>query len=72
MPLALLESTNIKHSSVIRWVKEYGEQIENIFPVDKTKRHCKVIELDEMWHYVGKKTKIVDLDCFCQGHPLGG
>ena len=47
----------VNHSSVIRWVKEYGEQIENIFPVDKTKRHCKVIELDEMWHYVGKKNK---------------
>ena len=47
----------VNHNSVIRWVKEYGEEIEKIFPVDKTKKYCKVIEIDEMWHYVGKKNK---------------
>ena len=45
----------VNHNSVIRWVKEYGEEIEKTFPVDKTKKHCKVIEIDEMWHYIGKK-----------------
>ena len=61
---------DVNHNSVIRsegmpvaWVRKYGEEIEKTFPVDKTKKHCKVIEIDEMWHYVGKKTKIVDLDC---------
>ena len=40
------------------WVKEYGEEIEKTFPIDKTKKHGKVIEIDEMWHYVEKKQKL--------------
>ena len=67
MPVA-----KVNHNSVIQWVKQYGEEIEKTFPVDKTKKHCKVIEIDEMWHYVEKKTKIVGLDCFCHRHPFGG
>ena len=38
--------------------KKYGEEIEKTFPVDKTKKHCKVIEIDEMWHHVEKKRKL--------------
>ena len=48
---------NVNHNSVIQWVKKYGEEIEKTFSVDKTKKHCKVIEIDEMWHYVEKKNE---------------
>lgn len=48
---------NVHHKSVQRWVMLYAEQMQKQFPVDKKARHVRVIQLDEMWHYVGKKNK---------------
>lgn len=48
---------NVNYNSVIRWVKEYGSELEKTFPKDKAHRHCRVIEIDEMWHFVGKKNE---------------
>ena len=42
------------------------KKLKRPFRLIKQKNTAKVIEIDEMWHYVGKKIKIVDLDCFCQ------
>ncbi|MCB9809681.1 IS1 family transposase [Candidatus Peribacteria bacterium] len=46
---------NVSHQSVQQWIKRYASQMQKQFPIDKKARHVRVIQLDEMWHYVGKK-----------------
>ena len=48
---------NISHMSVMRWVKDLANQIHSIKTAQQGDSiHATFMELDEMWHYVGKKT----------------
>jgi transposase-like protein len=48
---------DISHMSVMRWVKDLAKQIQSIREAERGESiHATIMELDEMWHYVGKKT----------------
>ena len=51
----------ISNVIVMHWVRELGEEIEK-FRKPKAEQ-VSVMELDEMWHYVSKKTKNLVVDC---------
>jgi hypothetical protein len=47
----------VSHMSVMRWVKDLAHQIQTIKSAQQGESiHATLMELDEMWHYVGKKT----------------
>lgn len=43
----------VSHVAVQAWIREVGEGIQQLKPVYPAK--VEQIEMDEMWHYVGKK-----------------
>ena len=47
--------TGVSHVSVMNWVKELGERIEELRP--QNGGQVNVMELDEMWHFVKKSNK---------------
>ncbi len=48
----------VSHVSLQRWVRELSHQIQSIKAAQQPeeKYHATIMELDEMWHFVGKKT----------------
>ena len=47
----------VSHVSLQRWVRDLSRQIINIKAAQLEERcHARIMELDEMWHFVGKKT----------------
>jgi transposase-like protein len=52
---------NVSNVAVLNWVRNLSEIIEQFnkeFKNEKAfKEPIKIIELDEMWHYIGKKNK---------------
>ena len=49
---AIAKFLNINHSIVYRWIKEVGK----IMPEPVVSDKIREIEIDEMWHFVKKKT----------------
>jgi transposase-like protein len=49
--------TGISNVTVMRWVRTLGEKIQEEKPVSKQK--VAIMELDELWHFIGKKTKML-------------
>ena len=45
--------TGVSHVTVMRWVKALADKIESSTPQEE--KRVAIMELDEMWHYVGKK-----------------
>ena len=45
---------NVSHVAVIKWIKKYGEQLNEL----KTDKPVKVIELDELHSYISSKKTI--------------
>ena len=43
---------NVSNVSVMKWIKSLAASFEH---TRVAPRHCEVIELDEMWHFVQKK-----------------
>lgn len=46
----------ISNVSVLRWIRALAGKIE-LRSEEKIPNHFRVIEIDEMWHYIGKKNK---------------
>lgn len=46
----------VSNVSVLKWIRSFGEKIKELRQKAKPEE-VKVIELDEMWHYVQKKEK---------------
>ena len=46
---------NVSHVAVIKWIKKYGEQLKDLKTEGKPVR---IIELDEMYSYIGRKKTI--------------
>ena len=53
--------TGISHVTVMRWVRALAERINENTSEDN--RRVAIMELDEMWHFVGKKRQMLGLDC---------
>ena len=47
--------TGVPHTTVMRWVKKLGDDIERFRPQSGEVEPVSVMELDEMWHFVQKK-----------------
>lgn len=45
----------VSNVSVLKWVRKYATHIDQL-PITLPKK-CSVIEIDEMWHYIGKKNR---------------
>ena len=56
----------VSNVAVLKWVRAAGELIEAYHHqrVNQEQVPVEVIELDELWHYTGKKKKAMDLDSF--------
>lgn len=47
----------VSNVSVLRWIKKFGEQAEQLHLEEARKlRKISTMEIDEMYHYIGKKT----------------
>ena len=44
----------VSNVSVLRWIRELANNTQR---EEKEAKHCRVIEIDEMWHYLGKKNR---------------
>ena len=53
--------TGVSHTTVMRWVKRLGDDIERFRPQTDEVDPVSVMELDEMWHFVQKKEQMLDL-----------
>ena len=49
--------TGVPHTTVMRWVHKLGDDIERFRPQTDEVEQVSVMELDEMWHFVQKKSK---------------
>jgi len=49
----------VSHSSVIKWIKKYGEQLSDV----KNEKPVSIVEMDEPHSYIGQKKLLLDLDC---------
>ena len=48
----------VSHVSLQRWVKDMAGQIQSLKASQEIGvKHATLMEIDEMWHYVGKKTE---------------
>ena len=47
--------TGVAHTTVMRWVRELGDDIERFREDTGEIEPVSVMELDEMWHFVQKK-----------------
>lgn len=47
----------VSNVSVLRWIRTYAKTWGNKVPKVTPSRHCRVIEIDEMWHYIQKKNR---------------
>ena len=47
--------TGVTHTTVMRWVKRFGDDIEKFREDRGEVEPVNVMELDEMWHFVQKK-----------------
>ncbi|WP_373533540.1 helix-turn-helix domain-containing protein [Vampirovibrio sp.] len=50
---------NISPTSVRRWVRQYAQGLPD---AASNIQSASVVELDEQWHFVKKKSKALDLD----------
>ena len=57
--------TGVTHTTVIRSVKQLGDDIEKFREDTGELEPVKVMELDEMWHFVQKKEQILGLVSVC-------
>lgn len=55
----------VSNVSILRWVKKATKKLRNILKSKKEVKYWKIekMELDEMWHFVLKKEKSLDLAC---------
>ena len=51
----------VTHTTVMRWVKKLGGDIERFREDTGEVEPVSVMELDEMWHFVQKNKQILDL-----------
>ena len=51
---SILKVSNV---AVLKWMKTLAEAWGEKEEHKKAPRHCEVIEIDEMWHYIQKKNK---------------
>ena len=47
----------VSNVSILRWIRALAEKFGDEAQKQKTERHCRVIEIDEMWHYLQKKNE---------------
>ena len=47
--------TGVCHTTVMRWVRKLGADIERLRPKSGEVEDVSIMELDELWHFVGKK-----------------
>ena len=48
----------VSHVSVLKWIRKYGREVETI----RNYKPVKVIELDELYTYIGHKKLSMGLD----------
>ena len=53
--------TGVTHTTVMRWIKQLGDDIEKFREDTGEVEPVNVMELDEMWHFVQKKEQMLDL-----------
>ncbi|XVJ51334.1 MAG: hypothetical protein HEQ32_04335 [Vampirovibrio sp.] len=51
--------TGISHNTVIQWVKHLATEIERLRPEEEEAGID--VELDEMWHFIQKNSKMLGL-----------
>ena len=60
---AIAKILHASPSTILRWIEDFGHKHAPP-PEPQTQQGPIVIELDEMWHYLKKKTETLDLESF--------
>jgi len=48
----------VSNVAVLKWIRSLAGKVQELIPIQNTKKVIiTTMELDEMWHYVGKKNK---------------
>ena len=45
----------VSHVSIIKWIRKLGQDVKNLRKENPENLSIVAMELDEMWHFVGKK-----------------
>ena len=53
---AISRLLSVSHVTLQRWIADMAAQIRLIKTQEEQGHHATLMEIDEMWHYVGKKT----------------
>ena len=59
---AIAKMLDASPSTILEWIRNFGE--EHAKPPEPQGSDAVVLELDEMWHYVKKKAKALDMESF--------
>jgi len=51
----------VSQTTVSRWISRHAEKVKSEFQIDTIKKRTRVIELDEMWAYIKKTAKMLDM-----------
>ena len=46
---------DVSNVTVLNWIRKAGEQIKAYHDAQEAPKQVEIIELDELWHFVGKK-----------------
>ena len=46
----------VSNVAILKWIRALSE-VWGKKELERESRHCRVIEIDEMWHYIKKKNK---------------
>lgn len=48
---------NVSNVAVLKWIRKLGKEIEELRRKDAKNLSIVAMELDEMWHFIGRKNK---------------
>ena len=48
---------NVSNVAVLKWIRKLGKEVEELRRKDAKNLSIVAMELDEMWHFIGKKNK---------------
>ena len=54
---------NFSHVAVYNWIKSFGKKLKEVMP-SSSRNKIKVVEIDEMYSYIGEKKQLLDMDCY--------
>ena len=46
---------DVHNVTILNWIRKAGEQVQAYHDAQKSPKRIEIIELDELWHFIGRK-----------------